>query len=128
MSNQPTRDDAYCTALEQIKQIVAKYRRDVTQLQGTAVLSPRILTLLIERSGSQIPEGILTRLRPLAAAVLNSSELGITEMVGAPLPGDVKVKIQSEAHSAYEALRLLHAEVIQYPDNAVNRRDRQGGS
>jgi hypothetical protein len=115
MSAEPTRDDAYCTALDQIKQIVAKYRRDVTALQGNAVISPRILTLLIERSGSQIPEGILARLRPLSKAVLNSSEIGIAELVGATVPGDLKSKIQLEAQSAYEALGVLYAEVMQCP-------------
>ena len=48
MTDHPARDDAYCTALEQIKQMLAKYRPDVTHLQGNAVLSPRILMLLIE--------------------------------------------------------------------------------
>jgi hypothetical protein len=86
----PRRDDDYCTALEQIKQMLAKYRPDVTHLQGNAVLSPQILTLLIERSESQI-------LRPLAEAVLNRSELGISEMVGAPTTDDVRCEIRTEA-------------------------------
>jgi hypothetical protein len=115
MPDQPTRDDAYCTALEQIKQMLAMYRPDVTHLQGNAVLSPRILMLLIERSESQIPAGIFGRLRPLADAVLNSSELGIADMVGAPVSGDVRSEIQAKAQSAYEALGKLHAEVMKCP-------------
>jgi hypothetical protein len=106
------RDDAYCTALEQIKQILAKYRTDVTQLKSNAVLSPRILTLLIERSESQIPADIYGRLCPLTEAVLNSSELGIIEMVGESVPDDVRTKIRTEAESAYVALTQLHAEVM----------------
>jgi hypothetical protein len=112
MADHPARDDAYCTALEQIKQMLAKYRPDVTHLQGNAVLSPRILMLLIERSEGQIPAGILGRLRPLAEAVLNSSELGIAEMVGAPVPDNVQSEIRTKAQSAYEALAILHAEVM----------------
>jgi hypothetical protein len=115
MPDQSARDDAYCTALEQIKQMLAKYRPDVTQLQGNAVLSPRILMLLIERSESRIPAGILGRLRPLAEAVLNRSELGIVELVGLPVPDDVRSEIRTEAQSAYEALGELHAEVMKCP-------------
>jgi hypothetical protein len=115
MPDQPARDDAYCTALEQIKQMLAKYRPDVTHLQGNAVLSPRILMLLIERSESQIPAGIFGRLRALAEAVLNRSELGIAEMVGSPVPDDVQSQIRTEAQSAYKALGKLHAEVMKCP-------------
>lgn len=112
MAEPAARDDDYCTALEQIKQMLAKYRPDVTHLQDNAVLSPRILMLLIERSESHIPAGILRRLRPLAEAVRNRSELGISEMVGAPVPDDVRCEIRTEAQSAYEALAKLHAEVM----------------
>lgn len=115
MAKPPVRDDAYCTALEQIKQMVAKYRSDVTTLQGNAVVSPRILTLLIERSESQIPADILGRLRPLAEAVLNSSELGIADLVGEPVPDEVRAQIRTEAGSAYKALAELHAEVMKRP-------------
>jgi hypothetical protein len=100
MAEPPARDEDYCAALEQIKQMLAKCRPDVTHLQGNAVLSPRILMILIERSESQIPAGILGRLRPLAEAVLNGSELGISEMVGTTGSGrcamrDEKLKIQA---------------------------------
>jgi hypothetical protein len=95
--------------------MLAKYRPDVTHLQGNAVLSPRILMLLIERSESQIPAGILGRLRPMAEAVLNRSELGISEMIGAPVPDDVRCEIRTESQSAYEALAKLHAEVMKCP-------------
>jgi len=105
----------YSTALEQIRQMLAKYRPDVTHLQGNAVLSPRILMLLIEQSESQIPAGMLGRLRPMAEAVLNRSELGISEMIGEPVPDDVRYKIRTEAQSAYEALAKLHAEVMKCP-------------
>ena len=105
----------YSTALEQIRQMLAKYRPDVTHLQGNAVLSPRILMLLIERSESQIPAGILGRLRPMAEAVLNRSELGISDMIGAPVPDNVRCEIRTEAQSAYEALAKLHAEVMRWP-------------
>jgi hypothetical protein len=113
MAKPLARDDDYCTTLEQIKQMLAKYRPDVTHLQGNAVFSPRVLMLLIDRSESQIPPGILGRLRPLAKAVLNRSELGISEMVGAPVPDDVRSEIRTEAQSAYEALAKLHAEVME---------------
>jgi hypothetical protein len=109
------RDDDYCSALEQIKQMLAKYRPDVTLLEGNAVLSPRILLLVIERSESHIPAGILGRLHPLAEAVLNRSELGISEMFGAPVPDDVRCGIRTEAQSAYEALAQLHAEEMKCP-------------
>jgi hypothetical protein len=115
MPDQSTRDDAYCTALEQIKQMVAKYRPDVTTIQGNAVFSPRILMLLIERSEGQIPADVLGRLRPLAEAVLNRSELGIAQMVGAPVPDDVQSEIRTQAQSAYEAVGNLHAEVMKSP-------------
>jgi hypothetical protein len=115
MAEPPARDDDYSTALDQIKQMLAKYRPDVTHLQGNAVLSPRMLMLLIERSQSQMPAGIFGRLRPLAEAVLNRSELGISEMVGALIPDDVRCEIRTEAQSAYEALAKLHAEVLKYP-------------
>jgi len=105
----------YSTALEQIRQMLAKYRPDVTHLQGNVVLSPRILMLLIERSESQVPPGIFGRLRPLAEAVLNRSELSITETVGAPVSDDLRCKIRTEAQSAYEALAELHAEVMKRP-------------
>lgn len=115
MAEPSARDDDYCTALEQIKQMLAKFRPDVMHLQGNAVLSPRILMLLIVRSESQIPAEILGRLRPLAEAVLNRSELGISEMVGAPVQDDVRCKIRTEARSAYAALSTLHAEVMKCP-------------
>ncbi len=111
MTNQSKRDDSYCAALEQIKQILAKYRTDMPHLRGDAVLSPRILTLVIERSESQIPPGVLHRLRPLAEAVLNTSEAGIADMVGSPPPNDVRSKTQLDAEAAYEALAKLYAEV-----------------
>src|SRR5215813_10731344 len=95
MAKPPARDDDYCTALEQIKQMLAKYRPDVTHLQGDAVLSPRILMLLIDRSESQIPAGILGRLRPMAEAVLHRSELGISDMIGAAGPGQYAVRDQN---------------------------------
>jgi hypothetical protein len=60
--------------------------------------------LLIERSESQIPAGIFGRLRSLAKAMLNRSELGIAEMVGEPVPDDLQCEIRTEAQSAYEAL------------------------
>ena len=115
MAELPVRDDTYCTALEQIKQMLAKYRPDVSHLQGNAVLSPQILMLLIERSESQIPADILGRLRPLAEAVLNRSELGILEMVGEQVPNEVKSEVRSQADSAYEALAYLHLEVMKRP-------------
>jgi hypothetical protein len=115
MADAPTQDDAYCTALDQIKQMLAKYRPEVTHLKGNAVLSPRILMLLITRSESQIPDDILGQLRPLAEAVLNRSELGISEMVGVPVPEDVQSEIRTQAGSAYEALAKLHAEVMKCP-------------
>src|SRR5215468_1263054 len=99
MAEPPARDDDYCTALEQIKQMLAKYRTDVTHLKGNAVLSPRILMLHIERSENQIPADILGRLRPLTEAVLNRSELGISEMVGVPVRDDVRSEIRTEAES-----------------------------
>ncbi|HEY2533764.1 MAG TPA: hypothetical protein VGJ20_38550 [Xanthobacteraceae bacterium] len=83
MAEPPARDDDHCAGLEQIKQVLAKCRPDETHLQGNAVLSARILMLLIERSETQIPVGIFGRLHSLAEAVLNRSELGIGEMVGA---------------------------------------------
>ena len=115
MADAAARDDAYCTALEQIKQILAKYRPDVTHLRGNAVLSPRILVLLIERSRVRIPSDILGRLRPLAQAVLNRSELGGAETVGVPVPDDVHSEIRKEGLSAYGDLAKLHAEVMKRP-------------
>jgi len=115
MAHPRARDDDYCTALEQIKQILAKYRTDVALLKGNAILSPRILMMLIEGSESQIPADILGRLRPLAEAVLNRSELGISQMVGVPVPDDVRSEIRIEAESAYEALARLHPEVMKRP-------------
>jgi hypothetical protein len=105
----------YSIALEQIKQMLAKYRPDVTHLQGNAVLSPRILMLLIERSESQIPTGIFARLRPLAEAVLNRSELSIADTAGAPVSDDLRCKIRTEAQSAYGSLAKLHADVMGRP-------------
>jgi hypothetical protein len=115
MAEPPVRDDDYCTARDQIKQMLAKYRPDVTILQGDAGLSPRLLMTVIERSESQIPAGVLARLRPLAEAVLNRSELGIAEIHGAAIPDDVRCAIETEAQSAYEALAGLHAEVMKCP-------------
>lgn len=112
MPEKPSRDDAYCTALEQIKQLLAKYRPDVTHLQGNAVYSPRILMLLIERSESEIPAGVFGRLRPLAEAVLNRSELGIAMTIESPVSEDVQSRIRTQAQSAYEAIGRLHAEVM----------------
>jgi hypothetical protein len=57
--------------------------------------------LLIERSESQIPAGILGRLRPMAEAVLNRSELGISEMIGAPVPDDVCDARSEPSHSPH---------------------------
>jgi hypothetical protein len=118
MADPRARDDDYCTALEQIKQMLAKYRPDVTHLKGNAVVSPRILMLLIERSESQIPADILGRLRPLAEVVLNRSELGISEMVGVSVPDDRRSDLRTEAESAYEALAKLHAEVMKGPQKS----------
>ena len=106
------RDEAYSTALDQIKRMLAKYRTDVTQLRGNAILSPRILMLLIERSESHVPADILVRLRPLADAVLNRSELGISKMLGVPIADKVQSEIRTQAESAYEALAKLHDEVM----------------
>jgi len=57
----------------------------------------------------------LERLRPMADAVLNRSELGISEMIGELVPDDVRCQIRTEAHSAYEALAKLHTEVMKCP-------------
>lgn len=111
MTSSAGRDNEYCVAVDQIKQIVARYRPDVTVLKGNAILSPRILMLLVERSEKEMPPEIMHRLRPLAEAVLNRSELGIAEMVGAEVPEDLQSKIQSAARDAYRALADLHEDV-----------------
>jgi len=121
MPDQSTRDDAYCTALEQIKQMVAKYRPDGTTIQSNAIFSPRILMLSIERSEGQIPADIFGKLHPLAEALLNKSELGIAQMVGVPEPDDVQNEVQTQVRSVYEAIRKLHAEVMESPQQGGER-------
>ncbi len=119
MAGSTGRDNEYCVAVDKIKQIVARYRPDVTVLKGPAILSPRILMLMVERSEKEIPPEIMHRLRPLAEAVLNRSELGIAEMVGAEVPEDLQSKIQSAAMDAYRALADLHDHVMIGPSGAV---------
>ena len=113
MSNAQQRDDAYCRAVDQIKEIIARYRTDVAVLRGNARLSPRILMLLLERSEGEIPPDVMSKLRLIADAVLNESEIGIAEMLDEPVSKDVKSEIRKSADSAYSALDELHAEVMQ---------------
>ncbi len=105
-------DEGYVAACEQIREILSKYRPDATSLKTGAVLSPRILSLFIERSEAQIPANVLRRLRPLAEVVLSVSEAGIAELVGSPVSADVQSKINDEAQAAYVAMAALHAEIM----------------
>ena len=111
--SEPPDQDPYCTALEQIKEMLAKYRPDITHLrQRNSVFSPRLLTLMIEGSTTQTPPGVLERLRPLAEAVLHQSEVGIADMAGFPPLEDLRSEIQARALAAYEKIQNLHAEVM----------------